>query len=845
MKSEHIVICKLKGNNMKEDKYNKFRNLESDDPNKKKIVKKSARTVIDFSSRHWFMERMNVGEGIKEKIHLLQSELSGNAFSWIPAKVPGDVYTDLYLAGEIEDPFFDRNMGKCKWVQYYEWWYNYSFNVPVEHKGKLSTLYFGGVDYSCDVYLNGEYLGHHEGMLSSFTFDVSDKLIYKNSHTPDNLLTIKLDPPPKNQKNFAGMKHNFAGDYLTGLIPFGIWKPVKLIITDDVRLKDYRVETVIKEIKEGDRACADVSFNGNIDVQSDRDVRVRMRLFNNQESYESTADAVDGEYSTTFNLDDVLLWYPYELGNPNLYNLEITAFDGDVVLDSVEAKIGLREVKRAMNPGYADSEAEKKWTFIINERPMFLRSACWGGQPSFFYGRNSTKKYRYFLEKAKEANINNLRIFGWHPPETEDFYDICDELGITVWTNFPFATQVFSDEEEYLNKVYKECVEIVKDRRNSASNIMWMGGEEVFFSEAHVESNNKNLMLKIGEITRELTYIPYEEASPLSSREGIQLGYKPKESVHANSHYYAAGAIFMEDYYPYLDACIIPELTAASSPSIKSLKKFIKREDLWPAGYGWGYHAGNMDLLATLNYEVFGNTYTDSLEHFVDATQIAQGTIFQFALEHFRRCKPKVSGVALCHFITNWPIIKWDIIDYYGEEKLSYGFVKRSYNPIIPSLKFERRRFDVGETFSCDMYVVNDYYREFKNLRYDVKIYEVESSDDNLSYALDAGSTHPKNKIKLLFEKTIIVDVGQNSSECFDSIQYDVSSKRGQSLLIDAALYDGNDAVSKNAYTILVDDQEKAKETARFMYEDGRKLRDKYGRSYYRYCPEKIQEFEV
>ncbi|MGH4038748.1 MAG: hypothetical protein ACRQFF_13000 [Sphaerochaeta sp.] len=63
--------------------------------------------------------------------------------------------------------------------------------------------------------------------------------------------------------------------------------------------------------------------------------------------------------------------------------------------------------------------------------------------------------------------------------------------------------------------------------------------------------------------------------------------------------------------------------------------------------------------------------------------------------------------------------------------------------------------------------------------------------------------------------------------------------------MIDAALYDGEDTVSKNAYTILVDDQEKAKEIAKSMYEDGRKLRDEYGRSYYRYCPEKIQEFEV
>jgi beta-mannosidase len=835
---------------MKKDKYNSFRELEGSEIFEKENSEKPIRNVIDFSSRHWFMERMNVGEGIKEKIHLLQSELSGNNYSWIPAKVPGDVYTDLYLAGEIDDPFYDRNMGRCKWVQHYEWWYNYSFNVPLSQKGKLSTLYFGGVDYSCDVYLNGEYLGHHEGMLSSFSFDVTTKLIYKNSHTPDNLLTVKLDPPPKNQKNFAGMKHNFAGDYLTGLIPFGIWKPVKLIMTDSIRLTDTRVETKVIQVKKQDRAEVNVSISGSIEGNSPKQLKAKICLSNASESYIEYCDIVDNKYLVDLSIDDALLWYPYELGNPNLYNMEITVFDGDNKLDSIVKRVGLREIKRAMNPGFTSDEAEKKWTFIINEKSMFLRSACWGGQPSFFYGRNNTEKYRFFLEEAKKANINNLRIFGWHPPEVDDFYDICDELGITTWTNFPFATQVFSEEKSYLEKVYKECAEIVKDRRLAACNIMWMGGEEVFFSEAHVESGNKALMIKIGEITRTLTNTPYEDASPLSSREGIKLGYKSKESVHANSHYYAAGAIFMEDYYPLLDACIIPELTAASSPSVESLKKFIKPDDLWPAGYGWGYHAGNMDLLETLNYEVFGDCYNDSLEHFVKATQIAQGTIFQFSLEHFRRCKPHVSGVALCHFMTNWPIVKWDIVDYYGKEKLSYDFVKRCYNPLLPSIKFDKRRYNVGDLFEAEMYVVNDFYEKYSDVDYSIRIYnikeEIENSELSKEYRLDAGSTYPTATKILVFEKNIKCDIEMNSSKKFDSIEWKVEGSDGESFLIETDLKDKNGKLlSNNAYTILIDDQEYAKKIAFDMYNFGRDERNKYGRAYYRFQPDKIKEFEI
>ena len=102
------------------------------------------------------------------------------------------------------------------------------------------------------------------------------------------------------------------------------------------------------------------------------------------------------------------------------------------------------------------------------------------------------KKYRMFLENAKEANINNLRIFGWHPAETKEFYDICDELGITVWTNFSFATQEFRTDQSYLDKVTQEIQGSVISRRNHPSNIMWMGGEEVFFTEAHVKVETKH-----------------------------------------------------------------------------------------------------------------------------------------------------------------------------------------------------------------------------------------------------------------------------------------------------------------------------------------------------------------
>lgn len=795
-----------------------FRNLESGELIETENISNTARIINDFSGYHWLMERMRIGQGVAEGIHLLPNELSGNDFSWNIAHVPGDVYTDVYNAGEIDDPHFGRNMGRAKWVQDYEWWYTYSFNIPTEMRDKDLTLLFEGIDYSCDVWLNTKHLGKHEGMMSSFKFNITDLVDLNQPHDPINKLLIKLDPPPKNQKNFAGMKHNFAGDYLTGVIPFGIWKPIKLIATKNVRIDNYRIESKVNKNN------ANVSFE--LDVtgfkSETQSLTAQFSLSDGDKKHickkEITVVKGENKFTSEIDIKDAKLWWPYELGDPFLYSLDITIFDGTSPIDTINEKVGLREISMEMNPGFSKDESEIPWTFVVNGKKMFLRSACWGGQPSFFYGRNSESKYRFYLENAKECNINNLRMFGWHPAETEDFYRICDELGITVWTNFSFATQVFREDKEYIDRVCEEISEIVKDRRNHASTIIWMGGEEVYFSEAHVKSGNKKLMQTIGNVTKKLTNVPFADASPLSSREGIRMGYKTNESAHANSHYYAAGAVFMEDYYPYLDFCIIPELTAASSPNISSLKKFIPENELWPMGPSWGYHAGDIHVLQALNYEVFGNICMDSLEQFVEATQIAQGTIFQFALEHFRRCKPHVSGVALCHFITNWPIIKWDIIDYYGEKKKSFDFVKKCYQPLLPSLKFSKRRYLPGEEFEAGLWVINDYYTEYNDTIYTYQII------DNSGAIVSSGSFK--------------VDVKENSSIEFNKAKWTVSGNIGDSFDVILSLTTSNgDILSTNNYKLLIDDQEKAKVEAKNLYLFTHSERKKYGRGYYRYTP--------
>ncbi len=205
---------------------------------------------------------------------------------------------------------------------------------------------------------------------------------------------------------------------------------------------------------------------------------------------------------------------------------------------------------------------------------------------------------------------------------------------------------------------------LIRERRNHPCLILIEGGEEAFLRAADAEFT-KTFLVELGRRLQEHVDLPYVPDSPLTCSIAQSVGYKPKEAVHALAYFYSMGKWLMEDWYTPLDYPIVPELAITSVPNVESLKKFIPEDELWPPGPSWGHHWADLNKLRMQNYDTFGDERTGSLEEFVDATQDSQGTIFQLAVEHFRRGKPRVSGIALCHYITYWPDMKWGIVDNY------------------------------------------------------------------------------------------------------------------------------------------------------------------------------------
>ncbi|SDW34944.1 beta-mannosidase [Lutibacter oricola] len=785
--------------------------------------KKSPKRIVhDLSGFHWKVQGTLPGRGLEEKFPEISYDHMGDALNWAPAHVPGDVFTDLWRVGRIEDPHFGRNSVKAKWVNEYEWWYLNIFNVPEEMKGKTIELTFDGVDYACDVFVNGKMLGSHEGMFTSFSYDITDLVSFEYKRRGRNTLAVRLHPAPRRYSQVAGRKPAWHGDYWVDVVPTGIWKPVRLEAFDAAKVKDIYVKS-----KLGKKNDATLDIQVEIDnttstaTSVDIDIEIQGENFKSKtytKTIKKTLTAGANTLKTSIKIPEAKLWYPWDLGDQNLYIANVSVKSNNKLLDADKLLFGVRELKMEMNPGYTKDEVENPWTVMVNGKRHFIRSGTWGGPPDIFFGRATNDKYEEFIRLAKAANMNNLRIFGWHPTEIPYFYELCNREGITVWQDIlPIASLSLPKTEEFKKAIFSEAISVVKDLRNHPCMVIIEGGEEILMT-ASDPLYNLNLMKELGKVVKPYTDLHYVPVSPLSDHIGVELGFKPKESTHANGLFYGEGRKNMERFFNSKDFAAVPELAISSCPNVESIKKFIPKDELWPPGPSWGHHWTDFDTFRTLNFDTLNTQATGSMQEFVDATQIAQGVIFQYGLEYFRRRKPKSSAISICHYITFAPDMKWGIVDYYKQPKISYDYVKRAYQPLLVSLEHGRRRWLPGEDFIGKLWVVNDLYKDFKACKAEVVFY-----DNN------------KNEVKR--EIVTIGNVAEDSSKKYATLKCKVPGKLGDQFHVEIEMKDkSGKVVSENNYLLLVGDEKVDLPRLREIGQEAIDKKAKYGsHNYLRY----------
>jgi len=398
----------------------------------------------------------------------------------IPAKVPASVQYNLRNAGLLPDWSLGLNYRECEWVENRHWIYETIIPDEWIEPGKSVRLNCRGLDYSGEVFLNGQSVGSFANSHVPHIFDVTEYLSEVN-----NVLRIVFTHSPRwlgqfgftSRMNEWKVRFNYTWDWVVRLVQIGIAKPIFLEVTDGQEIQEFCCFTdvvlsnttgILKAFGKasGDLLRLTLSQNGSL---------VR------QETVSVTDFNLSG---TTWQDIPVELWWPNLEGGQPLYDLHVELLDKQGhLLDQVDLRIGFKHVTWEQCEG-APSDADP-WKCVVNGKSVFLQGVNW--TPILPNWADVTEdQYKRLLIQYRDLGVNILRVWGGFTLEAKCFYDLCDQLGLMIWQEFPLSSSGVDnyppEDEESIQEIAEIAKSFIARRQHHVSLLLWCGGNELQMS---------------------------------------------------------------------------------------------------------------------------------------------------------------------------------------------------------------------------------------------------------------------------------------------------------------------------------------------------------------------------
>jgi len=635
--------------------------------------------------------------------------------------VPGDVIADTLDAGLVPHPYTDMNSLACEWLSERDWVYRKTFAVPQEWAGKHVRLYFDGVDHACAVYLNEHLLGEHEGMFLPFAFDVSEYLRFGGEN--GLVVLVRHKPPVDVVQGQIGWtsrarvwKSRFAydWDWCTRLVPLGIWQSVHLLATEGAWIGDVWVRLKV----EGERATIPVRTLVESVPSAAADWSLQVRLLDPDDKVLHTEEfplSLKGEATTV--RDAVLevhhprLWYPNGMGDQPLYRVQTQLRCGGALSDEREVSFGIRTVRAIPNEG-APPDA-LPYTLEVNGQRVFVKGWNWAPHQQM-YGRVQPQRYERLLNLAKHAHCNLLRVWGGGLLERQEFYDLCDRLGIMVWQEFMHSSSGVDnappEDEPYLHYIAEQARQMIPLRRNHPSLVIWCGGNELMDAQGVPLTDAHPALATLKAVVQELDpdriWLPTSASGPAAGPSPQLAGTGKMHDVHGPWLYLGAEEHYR--LYNAIDPLYHSEFGVEGAANPWIFQQFISEEHrfppdatnpMWLHHGSWWIHREKLEAL-------FGRI--DDLPTFIRASQWMQAEGLRYAIEANRRRKWHCSGVSPWQFNEPFPNTACtNAVDYLLQPKPVYWWVRRAYEPVHISLKYDRLVWKPGGEWQAEVWMNN------------------------------------------------------------------------------------------------------------------------------------------
>ncbi|WP_327190167.1 glycosyl hydrolase 2 galactose-binding domain-containing protein [Streptomyces xinghaiensis] len=621
----------------------------------------------------------------------------------VPARVPGSAHLDLLAAGLIPDPYLDRAEEELVWAHRTDWRYATTFEAEAARPGERVDLAFDGLDTVATIELNGRVLGRTANMHRSYRFDVREALregandlvvTFRSALEHAEAIEQRLGrrdhvyPHPFNM--VRKMACSFGWDWGPDLQTAGIWKPVRL-----ERWTTARIHRLRPLVTAGADGTGHVELHADIE-HADPAAPRELRLTATVAGREGDVTVPAGETSAVLTLDvpGVRLWWPAGYGDQPLYDLgaELRAGEGGPALDSARRRVGFRTITVDTTP----DETGTPFTLTVNGTPVFAKGANWIPDDHFLT-RVTRERITRRVEQALGAHMNLLRVWGGGIYETEDFYDVCDERGVLVWQDFPFACASYPEEEPLWSEVEAEARENVARLSSHASLALWNGANENMWGYRDwgwpeqlrgrtwgLRYYTELLPAIVAELDPTRFYAansPYNPGIPLDETH-------PNDENHGTRHEWR---VWNErDYTTYRDHIprFCSEFGFQGPPTWATLTDWVHDEPLTPTSPSFLLHQKAEDGNGKLDRGFAPHLPAPAtFEDWHWTTQLNQARAVAFGVEHFRSWWPRTAGSVVWQLNDCWPVTSWAAVDGGERPKPLWYALKHAYAPRLLTLQ--------------------------------------------------------------------------------------------------------------------------------------------------------------
>jgi mannosylglycoprotein endo-beta-mannosidase len=455
------------------------------------------------------------------------SQPNSSTQNWMPATVPGTVLTTLLNNKKVPDPFYGMNNERIKDIYatgraYYTYWFVKDFEEAAPANGNQVYLNFRGVNYSCEIYLNGKKVNPrtHVGMFLRQSYNITS-LINKNGK---NRLAVLVYPPdPVGNPNGGqggdgriakgvGLQYTAGWDWIQPMRDrnTGIWDKVTIEKTGEINLINPHVITVVPGMRKvaGTQQPAIIKASAELQNPTNHAIKGVLQYVLEGNTISKTvtvaANSTQEVSVPELILKNPKLWWPRGYGPQNLYNLKMSFTAAGKVSDQENLSVGVREITSSWNAETHSRQIE------VNGQKVFIKGGNWIISDAML--RFSDARYDAEVRFHRDMNLNLIRVWGGALVERPEFYKACDKYGMLVFQDFWISGDAngkwvdpLKAEDQWTRRKYpddhalylKSIADQIKLVRNHASLAIWCGGNEITPPEDILLAVRDTLMPKL------------------------------------------------------------------------------------------------------------------------------------------------------------------------------------------------------------------------------------------------------------------------------------------------------------------------------------------------------------